>query len=300
MPTRIKDLEIQEISSVRKGSSPGSRVLLLKSAERDEAMETTTIMKAFRDGNFHKAMGDAVELRKSGRIGPGAYDELYKFAAQTAYPLAKPWEAQELYRQTPGGSRMFNEGLVADYADLQRSTARTNASLVAKSTKKKPVVVHDDNQPPDDDAEPDEDPDDELRKLGEAYRLAHPAAKFSKEQAVAHVMAHDPDGQRLAFESKRKQMSKLYGEKAAAVFGKAERQMSAAARTPPQPRPDVRVDPANRAQLDAGDTAVEGGHQDGRDFDAKIKQLMNEQQISRDEAISILHRLEKRARGFTF
>jgi hypothetical protein len=286
MPTQLKNLTISSVDSVDKGAGRGVEVLLLKSAEGNEAMETTTIQKAFRDGNFHKAMHDAIQLRKSGRIGSGAYNELYKFAAQTAFPLAKSWEAPELYRQTPGGSRMFNEGLAQDIADLHRDTARANASLVAKS--RNPVAIADDNRPDDDD-EPDDDPDDQLRKLGEAYRLAHPAAKFTREQAVAHVMAHDPDGQRLAFESKRKQMAKLYGEKAAATFGKRER-------TVPPPRPDVRVDPADRAELDRGRAAVEAGHSAGRDFDARVKQLMNEQQISADEAMSQIVVGERRAK----
>jgi hypothetical protein len=294
-PTQIKNLTIDSVDSVSKGSGKDCRVLIMKSAnERDEPMETTTIMKNFRDGNFHKSMSDAIALRKSGRIGSGAYDEIYKFAAQVAHPLAKPWEATELFRQTPIGSRMLTEGLAADIADLYRDTAKAESSLVAKSTKKKPVAVPDDNQPDGD--EPDDDPDEELKKLGEAYRLAHPAAKFTREQAVAHVMAHDPDGQRLAFESKRKQMAKLYGEKAAAAFGK--REMSAAARTVPPPRPSVRIDPANRGELDRGHDATESGHQalGGRDFHAKVKQLMNEQGISADEAMSQIAVAERRSK----
>jgi hypothetical protein len=35
-------------------------------------------------------------------------------------------------------------------------------------------------------------------------------------------------------------------------------------------------------------------------IDQKVERLMQSRNISSDEAISILHRLEKKARGFTF
>jgi hypothetical protein len=165
-PHQIKDPEFDSVHVVRKGASPGARILLLKSAEGNEQMQTTTtIMKAFRDGNFHEAMGDAITLRKRGEIGSIAYAELYGFAAETAYPLKKSWEAKELFRQTPLGSKMFTEGLAADHADMMRDTARTNAALVEKS--KRPIAVPAENEGIDDDA--DGDPDEELKKLGEAY-----------------------------------------------------------------------------------------------------------------------------------
>jgi hypothetical protein len=275
---------------VSKANSRGARILLLKSAEGNEAMQTVAIKKAFTDGNFHKAMSDAITLRKRHEISADAFNQLYLHAASVAFPLAKSWEAPELYRQTPGGSKMFYAGLEADFADQQRDTAAVNRSLVEKA--KKPVV-HAEQPEGREDREPDEDPDDQLAKLGEAYRRAHPQAKFSKEAAIAYAMEHDPDGRRLAAASKRKQMAKLYGEKHAAIFDKAQ---SATARTDPPQQPAVRVDPRNREQLDSGTSAVYAGHQDGKDFDAKVAQLMHEQQISRDEAISQLYVAERRAK----
>jgi hypothetical protein len=59
-----------------------------------------------------------------------------------------------------------------------------------------------------------------------------------------------------------------------------------------------RTGPANREELDRGTAAT---HQDGRDFEAKVKQLMNEQGCSRDEAISQLYVEERRAKfGWRF
>lgn len=248
-------------------------------------------MKAFTDGAFHKAMANAIQLRKSHQISAAAFNEIYKHAAVVAYPLAKSVaEAMEQYRQTPTGSKMFTAGLAQDFEDMQRDTARANASLVAKS--KKPHVEHASNEPvaiDGDEPDADSDPDEELKKLGEAYRLAHPQAKFTRESAVAHVMQHDPDGRRLAALSKRKNISR-YGEKYAAYFDKAQ---SAVARTVPPPQPAVRRDPDNREQLAAGQTAVDAGHAEGRDFAMKVKELMNREQISSDEAVTRLYHEER-------
>jgi hypothetical protein len=292
-PHQIKNPVFDSVHSVRKGAHPGAKVLLRKSHdEGDEKMETATIMKAFRDGNFHKAMHDTIELRKAHKISAATYNEIFRYAAVTAYPLAKSEaEAVAQYQRTPGGARMLNQGLEADFVDMMQDTARANASLVAKS--KKPRAEHASNEAVAVDGdESDADPDDQLRKLGEAYRLAHPAAKFTREAAIAHVMQHDEDGRRLAAQSKRKNISR-YGEKYATYFDKAQ---SAAARTVPPSQPDVRRDPANRAELDRGQTAVDAGHAEGRDFAAKVKELMNREQISYDEAVARLYREERLAK----
>jgi hypothetical protein len=89
-PSRLINNVFEEVSVVDKSVGRGTKIKYLKSnSERSEPMQVEPIKKAFRDGNFHKAMSDTIELRKAGRIGPGAYNELYKFAAQTAFPLAK-------------------------------------------------------------------------------------------------------------------------------------------------------------------------------------------------------------------
>src|SRR5690349_4315048 len=99
-------------------------------------------------------------------------------------------------------------------------------------------------------------------------------AKFTREQAIAHVMEHDPDGRRLAHLSKLKNISQ-YGAKHAEYFGKLGADPNA-----PRPKPfknfvadeapSVRVDPRNREQLAAGQSAVDAGHDDGRDFHERI------------------------------
>src|SRR6516225_4773535 len=45
----------------------------------------------------------------------------------------------------------------------------------------------------------DNDPDDQLDKLGEAYRRDHPELKLSRQQAITHVIEHTDEG-RAAFE----------------------------------------------------------------------------------------------------
>jgi hypothetical protein len=151
-----------------------------------------------------------------------------------AFPFAKSEAlAMEEYRQTPGGLKMFTAGLEQDFADMQRETARSNASLVEKSKRPKAEPVDNSDTAVD---EPDDDPDGELAKLGELYRRGHPAAKFSREAAIAYAAEHDERGRELLAQSKRKQMSKLYGEKYAEVF-KLGSDMNA-----PRPKP-FRVSP---------------------------------------------------------
>ena len=281
-PNRLKSVRLAEVSVVDKASCPGTKIQFLKrDDERNEPMEsTTTVMKQFSSGEFHKGMHNAVQLRKSGAIGRDAYDKIFKHAAAVAYPLAKQAEAERQFILTPLGERMINEGLAKDHEDLQRDSARANASLVAKS--KKPKVHLE--QP--DDREPDDDPDDELQKLGEMYRRAHPKAQFTKAQAVAWVGQHTPEGRRLVLRSKQKNLS-AYGSKFAGFFDKAQ---SAVSRTPPLTQPDVVRDPADRAEFDAGQAAVESGRRtpDGGTFNERVKELMSAEGISEIEAMSRL------------
>lgn len=57
-----------------------------------------------------------------------------------------------------------------------------------------------------------------------------------------------------------------------------------------------RTGPANREELDRGTTAVAASYGEAKDFDEQVKRLMNEQGISRDEAISQLHVAERRGK----
>jgi hypothetical protein len=99
-----------------------------------------------------------------------------------------------------------------------KRVASSNEDVVKASTPK-PRAHHaaprdtsddDENDRSLDDAYDGGDPDAELDKLGAAYRAAHPEAKFTREQAIAHVMQHDPDGQRLSQQSKEKNLRKYY------------------------------------------------------------------------------------------
>jgi hypothetical protein len=125
-------------------------------------------------------------------------------------------------------------------------------------------------------------------------------AKFTKEAAIAHVMEHDPDGRRLAAASKHRQMTKLYGAKNASILKLGHD--PAASRPKPfrvftaDAAPSVRTDPRNREQLDAGDARVDSGHVAGRDFAMKVKELMNSEGLSEDEAISRIYREERVAK----
>jgi len=57
----------------------------------------------------------------------------------------------------------------------------------------------------------DDDPDDQLDKLGEAYRRDHPELKLSRQQAITHVIEHTDEG-RAAFErSKMRSVAKNAG-----------------------------------------------------------------------------------------
>src|SRR6516162_8144337 len=57
----------------------------------------------------------------------------------------------------------------------------------------------------------DDDPDDQLDRLGEAYRREHPELKLSSQQAIAHVIEHTDEG-RAAFErSKMRSVAKNAG-----------------------------------------------------------------------------------------
>jgi hypothetical protein len=101
---------------------------------------------------------------------------------------------------TPHGAQMLNHGLKKSYRDMQLRTALGNG------VRKEGDIPHQHREQPTDDGD-DDDPDRELEKLGEAYRAAHPEANFTRAQAIAHVMQHDPDGQRLLQQSKEKSLA---------------------------------------------------------------------------------------------
>jgi predicted Zn-dependent protease len=59
----------------------------------------------------------------------------------------------------------------------------------------------------------------------------------------------------------------------------------------------------NKPQAERAQPEPEGHDDDDGgegSVDQKVERLMQSRNISRDAAISVLHRLEKRARGFTF
>jgi hypothetical protein len=221
-----------------------------------------------------------------GTISQEAYAKLQQRLAQEQFPNDSMGVALAKFFATPHGAEMLNRGLKKSYEDTQRRTALANADIVEKSNKPRvEPASNEDVAVPD----ADDDPDEELAKIGELYRRGHPAAKFSREAAIAYAAEHDERGRGLLAQSKRKQMSKLYGEKYAEVF-----KLGSDTNAPrPKPfrvftadaAPDVRTDPRNREQLDAGQARVDAGHGDGRDFHERVKRLMNEEGLSRDAAI---------------
>ena len=73
-----------------------------------------------------------------------------------------------------------------------------------------PHIRHAKPEPPVGD-DSDGDPDDELDKLGEAYRRDHPEMRLSRQQAITHVIEHTDEG-RTAFErSKMRSVAKNAG-----------------------------------------------------------------------------------------
>jgi hypothetical protein len=120
-PTRIKDLEIQEISSVRKGSSPGARVLLLKSAA-NEANERNEAMSESGLGVVSVAKRSAQAL-DNGEISQETYAKLQQRIAQEMFPGDSMGVALGKFFATPHGAEMLNRGLKKNYEDIQKRTA---------------------------------------------------------------------------------------------------------------------------------------------------------------------------------
>ncbi len=125
-PHRIRNLEIAEISSVRKESARGAKVLLLKSAnERNQTMSETMGVVSIAK----RAPAALVD----GTLTQETYAKLQQRLAQEQFPNDSIGVALSKFYATPHGAEMLNAGLRTNYESVQKRTALGAYELVAKA-----------------------------------------------------------------------------------------------------------------------------------------------------------------------
>jgi hypothetical protein len=204
------------------------RVLLTQKRNEEKRSEERTKVMSEPMGVVSVAKRGAQAL-EGGEISQETFAKLQQRCAQEMFPTDSMGVALSKFFATPVGAEMLSRGLKKSYEDGQRRTAANAAEVVMKMTRPhaehaaprdtsndpKPIRAAPRNTSPTTEFDEEsgtrmesDDPDGELEKLGEAYRAAHPEAKFSQAQAVAHVMAHDEDGRALLQQSKEKYLRK--------------------------------------------------------------------------------------------
>ncbi len=104
---QVKNLTVEEISTVDHGAGRGVSVVLMKSDSNEE----TGIMK-LGDINLHGACAQAVTLAKRGEISASTFDAIFKMAAQRTFPQERTiGQAMQRFMDTPIGAEMLRTGV---------------------------------------------------------------------------------------------------------------------------------------------------------------------------------------------
>jgi hypothetical protein len=241
-------------------------------------MQTETIMKHFSSGEFHKGMADAIRLRKSGQIGPAAYDAIFKHAASVAFPLASEGEAMGKFMQTPLGARMLNEGLARDREDMQKRSARANAELPAGEGYYQKAHGNEGS------SQSEYENQTHGRPTQAVYDRA--VALLMKEKNCSRADAIKEIEEKLG-----RPVGKGYGNPTPAWTP------SSASHSAFE-NPDVTRKPADEEELNRGDARVNESD-DIQDIDQRLAELMHgPEKLTYDQAVSRLHVEARQTRGW--
>jgi hypothetical protein len=188
---RLKNLRIEEVSSVDRGAGKGVRVMLLKRHnERNSHMQTEEILKAAQSGNVSEPTMFAAMTVLARQYFPLAKSEAEAWVQFTEHnAIGKRMDA--VRRTLPKGTFEERVGFVKTMAEYAK------AGTIPRAVRA---------QPDDDREDDDDDADKAIDALAEQHRAKNPT--MTKEQCVAHVIEHHPDGKRLYAESKRKHLAK--------------------------------------------------------------------------------------------
>jgi hypothetical protein len=245
MPHQLRNIKIDEISSVRKGSARGAFVLLRKQQE-DNPMNTI-------------AMSQVRELLGPAHLARAAFEKVSKGEmSEFEYGLFQQDLAKRMFPEAPtvghALSQLFNTEIGQSMLAPRRAqSASENAELMKREGLFEKSDV---------DAVPD---------VGGARREGVGAGSDNIDAVTSAEI------KRLMMEE-----GLTYSEAAARVV---HRTLKAAAAAPH----------AHRARNNPVETDDDGDES----IDQKVERLMRDKNISRDAAISILHRAEKVAKGIS-
>lgn len=205
---RLRKLRIDEVSTVDAAAGIGTRVVFMKRGQQgDDPM--LNIAKSFQGGNLIGACETACAIAKRNEISAATFDQIFKHAATTAFPLAKSeGAAMAAFMETAVGQKMLKTHVAMPSTHEARQMKSLDPTL----------IKYDTDDAGDDDGGDGAEADTathsqhlkELMAMAEKFRTTPAGAKMTKEQALVHCMTATDKGRELAVKDRQYNLQRAH------------------------------------------------------------------------------------------